>query len=276
MNAVAVLIPVYRNREGLERSLRSLSDAAGGFDVVVVDDGSLEPIVAPSRLRDDVAVSLLRLDANCGIAGALNRGLDHIFANGFRYIARLDAGDSVARERFQRQAELLELRPACAVVGSFIEFVGADQTPLFCHRAPSRHQEIIRSLHVNNCILHSGSMLRAAALKEKGAYREDCPGAEDYELFLRMSSHYELAVIPEILTRCEYALNGLSVAGRRIQQRTRLRLQLQYFDLVCPQSYYGVARTLLAMLAPHKPTLRLKLALSSADVRRKPDPELVP
>lgn len=274
MSNVAVLIPVSRNQRGLKRSLLSMRDASGSFDVVVVDDGSPEPITVPSQLRDDVPVSLLRLERNGGIAGALNHGLRHILERGYRYVARLDAGDSVARERFERQVHALDLSPGCAVVGSFIEFVDSNQAPLFCHRAPSIHQKIVQGLHINNCILHSGSMIRVAALKKVGLYREDCHGAEDYELFLRISRRYELAVIPEILTRCEYALGGLSITGRRGQQRTRLRLQLQYFDLGCWRSYYGVARTLLALLAPHTLMFRLKLAFGA--VRPRPHAELVP
>lgn len=275
MSRLAVLIPVYKNQNGLERSLRSLCDARGRFDIVVVDDGSPEPIVVPSRLRDDVPVSLLRLESNRGIAAALNHGLRHILARGYSYVARLDAGDTVAVDRFQRQLEVLNLRPLCAVAGSFVQFVSTNQQPTYCHCAPSEHTQIVRSLHVNNCILHSGSMIRAAALKEAGPYSENHPGAEDYELFLRMSRRYELTVIPEMLTSCEYALDGLSVAGRRRQQRTRLGLQLQYFDARCWLSYYGVARTLLALLAPHALTLGLKLALGNRAVR-KPRPELAP
>ena len=51
----AVLIPVYRNPAGLHRSLASLREANGGFDIVIVDDGSPEPVSVPSRLREDLA-----------------------------------------------------------------------------------------------------------------------------------------------------------------------------------------------------------------------------
>jgi glycosyltransferase involved in cell wall biosynthesis len=276
MSQLAVLIPVYKNQQGLERSLRSLGNARGNFDVVVVDDGSSEPIVAPSRLRDGVTVSLLRLERNRGIAGALNHGLDHILARGHCYIARLDAGDTVACERFQLQIDALDMRSTCAVAGSFIEFVNTAQERLFCYRAPTEHKSIVQAMHVNNCILHSGSMMRAAAVREVGLYSDDFAGAEDYELFLRMSRSYELAVIPEMLTSCEYALDGLSIAGRRSQQRSRLRLQLGYFDPVSWHSYYGVARTLVAMVAPHTPTLRLKLAFFGGAFRRKPHAQVAP
>jgi glycosyltransferase involved in cell wall biosynthesis len=276
MRERALLMPVYNNQLGLERSLRSLKEARGGFDIVIVDDGSPQAIVVSSQLREDIGVYLLRLERNGGIAKALNHGLHHILERGYRYVARLDAGDTVDCKRFDRQVDALDRNRACAVVGSFIEFVDANQERLFCYRAPSAHHKLVQSLHINNCILHSGAMIRAAALAEVGFYSEDHHGAEDYELFLRMSRRYELQVIPELLTRCEYGLEGLSVAGRRSQQRTRLRLQLQYFDLGCWRSYYGVARTLLALLAPHLLMLRLKVAFGRIAARSKPQPELAP
>jgi hypothetical protein len=103
-------------------------------------------------------------------------------------------------------------------------------------------------------------MLRASALREAGIYREDVPNAEDYELFLRLGKRYKLGVIPEALTSCEYSPRGISVEGRRIQQEQRLKLQLRYFDPLSPFSFYGVARTLIAMVTPQRIALRFKQA----------------
>jgi glycosyltransferase involved in cell wall biosynthesis len=260
MTKLAVLIPVYRNQAGLDRSLDSLRKADGGFDVVIVDDGSPEPISVPSHLRDDVPVLLVRLENNQGIAAALNHGLRHILARGYRYIGRLDAADTVAAERFEQQMEFLDAHPGCGVVSSFVDFVDSKQALLFCHRAPLHHAKILQTMHLNNCLMHPGSMIRASALQNVGLYREDVPGAEDYELFLRLARRYTLAVLPAVLTRCEYSFNGLSIAGRHRQQRERLKLQLRYFDPACPFSFYGIARTLAAMLVPHSAVFRLKRA----------------
>jgi glycosyltransferase involved in cell wall biosynthesis len=276
MSNLAVLIPVYQNQQGLERSLRSLQEARGAFDVVVVDDGSPNLICVPSFLRDDVSVFLLRFEKNEGIAAALNHGLRHILARGYLYIARLDAGDTIVSKRFEYQTRVLGFDPSCAVVGSFIEFTDETQERLFCYYPPREHKHILQGLHLNNCLIHSGSMIRASALEDVGVYSEDFLGAEDYELFLRISKRYTLAVVPEILTSCEYRLGGLSVAGRRNQQKARLRLQLQYFDLRCPFSYYGVARTLVAMLAPHAVILPFKVAIRKGVDRRKPCTDLAP
>jgi glycosyltransferase involved in cell wall biosynthesis len=262
MNKLAVLIPVYRNPSGLRRALESLSEAAGSFDVVIVDDGSPEPICAPTRLREDVEVLLLRLERNRGIAAALNCGLRRILELGYPYVGRLDAGDTVVAERFERQVEFLEAEPGCAAVSSFVDFVDRRQMYLFSHRPPCDHASILERLHLNNCILHPASMIRASALRECGIYREDAPGAEDYELFLRLSRRYELAVLPEVLTHCEYSPRGLSISGRRRQQKERLKLQVRYFDPKSPHSFLGIARTLLAMVAPQAAVCRFKRAFA--------------
>ena len=69
---LVVLIPVFCNQAGLDRSLTSLRETDGCFEVVVVDDGSVVPIESLAELRPGVTVSLLRLDRNRGIAAALN------------------------------------------------------------------------------------------------------------------------------------------------------------------------------------------------------------
>ena len=252
MSRLAVLIPVYRNQAGLTRTIESLRAAAGSFDVFVVDDGSPEPVITPPRLRADVPIYLLRRERNGGIAQALNRGLDEILTSGYPYVARLDASDTILPERFTQQIQFLEGHPTCAVVSSFVEFVDTEGKRVFLYRAPCEHGEIMQRMHLNNCLVHSGCMMRAEALTEVGLYREDLYVAEDYDLFLRMAKRYKLAVLPKVLTRCEYSRAGLSVAHRRRQQRERLILQWLYFDRGSPRSFYGLARTLVAMLVPHQ------------------------
>jgi glycosyltransferase involved in cell wall biosynthesis len=255
---LVVLIPVYGNQSGLDRTLANLRGARGRFEAVLVDDGSPQPLSAPVRLREGLDVTTLRLEKNRGIAGALNHGLRYILERPISYIARLDAGDTVAPERFERQMRFLESHPGCSAVSSFVDFVDTSQRFLFRYRAPCTDAKIRRRLRLNNCLVHSGSMMRSSVLRELGVYREDLPGAEDYELFLRMARSYSLAVLPEVLTRCEYSLNGLSVGGRRQQQWERVKLQLRYFDAASPFSFYGIARTLVAMLVPHRAVYRLK------------------
>lgn len=262
MSRLAVLIPVYRNQDGLTRTIESLRAAEGDFDVFIVDDGSPEPAAAPELLRTGVSVTLLRLEQNQGIARALNHGLREILDRNYDYVGRLDTSDSIVCDRFSQQVRFLDEHPRCAVVSSFINFVDSSQMSLFEYRAPSQHEKIRDQMRLNNCLVHSGSMIRSDALKNVGLYREDSPVTEDYDLFLRIARQYTLAVLPRALTCCEYSRSGLSIAGRRVQQWQRLKLQMRYFDPASAYSFLGVVRTLLAMLIPHEAALYLKKAHS--------------
>jgi glycosyltransferase involved in cell wall biosynthesis len=258
MNTLAVLIPVYRSQAGLERSLASLRDADGQFDIVIVDDGSPFPIAVPPELRDGVSVTLLRKARNGGITRALNSGLEVALARGYRYIARLDAGDTVAPDRFALQERFLEENQRCAAVSSHIRFSDTAGNALFCHRPPTSPQAIWREMRLGNCLLHSGVTFRTAAIILAGGYDESYCGAEDYELFLRLGRQHTLGSLPLVLTTTELDPEGLSVRGRRRQQLRRLRCQLNYFDWLDWWSFLGVARTSLAMLTPHRLVLRWK------------------
>jgi glycosyltransferase involved in cell wall biosynthesis len=262
MTSLVVLLPVYKDARGLGISLRSLGRADGEFDVVVVDDGSPEPAAAQSLLENGNGVITLRLERNAGIAVALNHGLRYILERGYQHVARLDSADTIAPDRFMRQVRFLEENPAYAAVSSFVDFVDPEGAILFRHRAPCSPRRILRRMHVENCMMHPGVMLRSSVLDDFGLYREDVPGAEDYELFLRLAKKHKLGVLPHVLTRCEYSRKGLSIAGRRRQQIERLRLQLRYFDAASPWSYYGLGRTLLGMLSPHAAVFRWKQTVS--------------
>jgi glycosyltransferase involved in cell wall biosynthesis len=206
-----------------------------------------------------VTISLLRLAVNRGIAGALNHGLEYILSRGYGFVSRLDAGDTIVPQRFERQIGFLRLHSDCGAVSSFVDFVDSKQTRLFRYDAPCHHAQIVHRLHINNCLVHSGVTMQVRALREVGPYRLDVPGAEDYELFLRMAKRYRLAVLPEVLTQCEYSFGGLSIVGRHRQQQERLKLQLSYFDLASVYSFYGIIRTLVAMLVPHAAVYRFKM-----------------
>lgn len=250
---IVVLIPVFNNVLGLEATLDSLRRVEGDFHVVVVDDGSSVPVSVKGELGSSREVVLLRSDSNQGIASALNLGLREIvLRRGYRYVARVDCGDVVIPKRFRRQCEFLDSNPLCAVVSSFVDFMEPEGRFVYRYTAPCTHDAIMRRMHINNCVVHAGAMIRASALRSAGIYDERVPVAEDYELFLRLGKEFSIAVIPEVLTYCQYNFGGLSVSRRVRQQFERLLLQLQYFDLFSWVSYYGVLRTVFAMVVPHR------------------------
>jgi glycosyltransferase involved in cell wall biosynthesis len=155
---LALLVPVFNEQRGLERSLDSLRREVAQFEVMVVDDGSVPPISIPDTLP--YRVTLIRLADNRGISAALNAGLERIINEGFEYVGRLDAGDISLPGRFAAQIAFLDRNPEHAVVGTQAEVVDEEGRHLYMFRPPTDHEHLTRQLHYRNPMCHPSVMIR--------------------------------------------------------------------------------------------------------------------
>lgn len=263
MPRVAVLIPVFNDPLGLCTSLDSLLAAFRPPDLVtiVVDDGSVDPVRVAAHYETALGLVVLRFERNQGIERALNHGLGEAARLGATYLARLDAGDTIAVDRFQQQLAILESDQEVGLVGSSARFVDEDGRPLFVFSAPHTDGQIRRRMHLNSCILHPTAMFRMSVLERTGGYSTDYPAAEDYELFFRMLDYCRAACVPAALVTKELADGSISMRKRRVQLVSRLRIQYRHFDWRRIESYIGLAMTLVLMAIPNRMVLALKRRL---------------
>ena len=252
---LAVLMPVYNAQRGLERSLASLRGDGSGFEVFIVDDGSVPPLVVPDGMP--FPVTLVRQPRNQGITAALNAGLAQIIAREFQYIARLDAGDISLPGRFHAQMAFLDAHPDHAAVGTHVDIVDEEGHFIHLFNPPTDHKDVLRRFRYENALGHPGVMIRGEALRAVGFYSEDYPGAEDYELWLRLARNWKLANLDRVFVRKEKVRS--SITGRRIRPAlTRLRIQLNHFAPWSVHAYLGVMRSLLALLLSYDIVLRIR------------------
>lgn len=249
-----MLIPVYGKATALRATLDSLLAGwlPAAIVTLVVDDGSEPPIEIEGAHYAQLGLRLERLPRNVGIEKALNRGLELARALGAKYLARLDAGDTAHSDRLAKQLAHLESHPDVGIVASDVTFVDEGGRRLFRFEAPRSDGETRRRMHVSCCLIHPSVMLRMSVLDEVGPYSARYPAAEDYELFFRLLGRARAASIPEALTTSVVSQVGITVAKRRIQLASRLRIQWRYFDLRRPESYAGIGLTLLFFVLPYR------------------------
>lgn len=256
---IAVLIPVHNAQNDLMRTLASLDRQSETFDVFVVDDGSRPPIALdPDSYRHPV--TLLRLPANRGIEGALNAGLGRILADDYAYVARQDSGDVDVGERLARQRHWLDCHPEVALVGTWVDFVDDEGRRIFTFTPPADTQAIRRRMHYSAAFIHPATMIRTSALRAVGPYSDRYPLAEDYELFFRIARRFGCANLTDVLVRKEENPDSLSVARRRRSLRSRIRIQLAYFDRGSIHSYLGLLYSLILYVVPYRLLMRIKRA----------------
>lgn len=101
----SVVIPSYNRKKLVQDAVRSVIDQSfGDFEVLVVDDGSLDGTAEALLTSFGDAVRVVR-QANAGVSAARNRGVSE--AQG-RYIAYLDSDDVWATDKLEVMASVIQ------------------------------------------------------------------------------------------------------------------------------------------------------------------------
>ena len=209
---VSVLMPVRNGARWLAPAIDSvLAQTFADFELLLIDDGSTDrtPDIIADYAARDLRVRSIRQDA-LGLVAALNRGI--VEARG-DLIARLDADDLAKPERLASQVAAIDTNPRLNLIGSWADKIDAEGRPAGMLTPPTDPQLLRDTLAQTNPFIHSSVMLRTEAVRRAGGYRAAFEAAEDYDLWLRLSEHGDIVIIPEPLVR--YREHGGNVTVRK-------------------------------------------------------------
>ena len=245
-------MPTYNVGDRIRPTLDSLALSTEPFDLYIVDDGS-QPPLEQTLSAPPACARILRLDRNVGIAAALNHGLAEILKHDYTYIARMDAGDVAHPERFKKQVDFLETHPQIGLVGCRVNMIDDDtRATLFYQNNPTTDADMRKALYFNMCIINSSMMCRADTHRKVGGYSTDYPICEGYEIVLRIARVTQMANLPEYWMECEFGPRGVSIAKRRTQQFSRLRLQVRHLQPLQWRAWVGIAKSIVLLVSPTK------------------------
>jgi glycosyltransferase involved in cell wall biosynthesis len=187
---VAAIVPVHGEAPWLAEALDSLRAQEGLDEVVLVDDGSPEPVSAPA------GATLVRLDPRGGPAAARDAGLA---ATGAELVALCDADDAWEPGKLAAQLGALARHPEAAVCVGRALVVGPDGRP-----TGERWRELPAGvlepaflgplLYEHNPIPASSAVIRRSALEAAGGFAGPAPLASDWDLWLRLVRRGEIFV----------------------------------------------------------------------------------
>jgi glycosyltransferase involved in cell wall biosynthesis len=215
--AVLVVLPAYNAEAYVGQAIQSiLAQTYSDFRLMVVDDGSADATAAVCRTYADHRITF-RSQSNTGPSQIMNDAVQWGAAEGFKYIARMDADDISLPHRLEKQLDLMEMQPdICACSGSSY-YVDAATEAVIGTSSVSSRPSIVRweVRHGLRGLIQGATVFRVAALEAAGGYRLQFKQGEDTDLFLRLSEHGELSNVRGFVYKIRLRPQSLSVADVR-------------------------------------------------------------
>jgi glycosyltransferase involved in cell wall biosynthesis len=222
----SVVIPTYNRADLVQQALQSvLSQTFQDFEILIIDDGSQEPISLSSV---DDRTRIIRHEKNLGAAAARNTGIMN--AKG-EIVAFLDSDDLWFPQKLEKQAELMKDLSIDASVTSFErDFEGSHKVVIL--RKP---QSWIREL-LMSCNQAPGTTLavRRRCYAIIGLYDTNFPRHEDYDWLLRFVQTFNLDIV-------RYPLARVRVGGApasSLVERSNIMLIARYRHLFLSQGRF--------------------------------------
>jgi GT2 family glycosyltransferase len=198
---VSVVMAVRNGAAYLAEALQSIQrQTLLDLELIVVDDGSTDrtPRILADFASGDDRIRVLRLEKS-GVSAALNRACAEARST---YLARMDADDVALPERLALQVAFLKAHPDVVVVGGAGIFTDERGLELGVSPYPETDAEVAEILDSGRSpVIHPSVTMARKAFRAVGGYRSIVDGAEDYDLWLRMSSHGRITNIPEPVLR---------------------------------------------------------------------------
>lgn len=194
---ISVLLAVHNGAATLLASVRSvLTQTFRDFELLVIDDGSTDETPALLRSVADQRLRVLHNERNLGLTRSLNRGLRE--ARG-AWIARQDADDLSAPDRFARQWEHVQKHPRTALLGSCGWRIDTSGRPTGSNDLPLTPLAIGWASATDNPFLHTSVLFSREAALAEGGYDETFSICQDFALWSRLAQRHPVANLPERL-----------------------------------------------------------------------------
>ena len=190
---ISVIIPTFNRSGVLLRAIHSvLNQSYKHFELIIVDDGSTdetERLLKP--FIENQSIQYVRQD-NKGVSSARNRGVNH--ARG-EWLAFLDSDDEWLEDKLLHQIKFLN-------ENSHLKIVYSDE--IWMRKGVRLNQKKIHQKKggwifphcVTQCLIGPSSVLLSKNLfTEMKGFDESYEVCEDYDLWLKISSRYEVGLI---------------------------------------------------------------------------------
>jgi len=193
---ISIILPVYNSERYLRESIQSILDQTyTDFEFIIINDGSTDHSESIILSFNDDRIRYFSNEMNKGLIFTLNKGVE---LSKRKYIARMDSDDIAYPKRLELQLNFLENNLEYGVCGSLVKLINEDGKGSEILNLPINDDEIKSYLYFSCPINHPSVLIRTSLLRNN-LYSEDYKTAEDYELWIRLSSITKFYNLPNVL-----------------------------------------------------------------------------
>ena len=189
---ISVLMPCFNHGTFIGEAIDSvLAQTLQDFEIIVVDDGSTDPLTKGVLSRLSTPRTTVLTTKNQGLPAARNHAAEH--ASGALFCA-LDCDDKLAPTWFEKAVKTLDERPDLAFVSHWLETFGDEHWTWKPERCD------LPALLARNTV-NGAAVVRREAFEAVGGYDASMrDGCEDWDFWLRLAERgLTGAIIPEVL-----------------------------------------------------------------------------
>ena len=241
---VSIIIPTHDRLDLLGEALDSVErQTLRDFEVIVVDDGSTEPI-GEGVARHPVKPRVIR-QAHQGPAAARNRGIAEAAAG---IIAFLDSDDLWEPTKLDRFVKALESASGPRIFYGPMRPILASGEPVAGRSKPCHAGWITEPLFRSSFVHVPTVVCRKELLAKVHGFDSSLPVCEDYDLWLRISAKEPFGLIDEPLALRRLHTNRLSKScmSRNLAVKAHVLRRFADSDLAQERLRPAVARARLA------------------------------
>lgn len=196
---VSVVTSCYNAADFLPEAIESiLVQTFNDFEFILIDDGSTDDtldVIKNYAAKDKRIVCVHK--ENTGLTNSLNQGLR--MARG-EWIARLDADDVALSHRIETQFNYVLSHREVILLGSGCIEIDYSGREIRQHHYPPQHHQLTTHLERGGSPFpHSTALYNRECVQRLGGYRNRLNGAEDMDLWLRMSTVGRIECVHEPL-----------------------------------------------------------------------------
>ena len=225
---VSVIMPAYNAALYIEEAIDSVMlQSLSNWELIIINDGSTDATadIIAEKTKKDRRIKCIN-QQNKRQSKARNLGISCALG---KYIAFLDADDSILPDRFAKQVAFLESNKEIILCGSWFKIMNSDRVM----KLPEKHEDIKLALLSGNCFANSAVMVKKQILDELLLIFDNSKEpAEDYDLWSRLIFKGKLHNLQEVLLNYRTHSNQLSNKQNIIQKQSAFETKRNLFNLL--------------------------------------------